>query len=88
MNLAVGTVRKYAYAESFPVHEARPLRPSILDPHLVRLQARLAAGHENGLALWRELRAAGFTGTAKQVHNVTNISAQNPSETRPLPGRE
>jgi hypothetical protein len=68
MNLAVGTVRKYAYAESFPVHEARPLRPSILDPYLVRLQARLAAGHENGLALWRELRAAGFTGTAKQAH--------------------
>jgi hypothetical protein len=88
MNLAVGTVREYAYAESFPVHEARPLRPSILDPYLVRLQARLAAGHENGLALWRELRAAGFTGTAKQVHNVTNISAQNPSETRPLPERE
>src|SRR4051812_17380444 len=32
MNLAVGTVRKYAAAESFPVPEARPLRRSILDP--------------------------------------------------------
>ena len=31
MGLAVGTVRKYAYAESFPVPETRPLRPSILD---------------------------------------------------------
>jgi hypothetical protein len=29
MGLAVGTVRKYAYAESFPVPETRPLRPSI-----------------------------------------------------------
>src|SRR6059036_696786 len=68
MGLAVGTVRKYAYAESFPVPETRPLRPSILDPHLARLEARLAEGCENGLALWRELRAAGFPGTAKQVH--------------------
>jgi hypothetical protein len=68
MGLAVGTVRKYAYAESFPVPEARPLRPSILDPYLARLEARLAEGCENGLVLWRELRAAGFPGTAKQVH--------------------
>src|SRR3954471_3001884 len=67
MNLAVGTVRKYAAAESFPVPEGRPLRRSILDPYLAHLQARLAEGCENALALWRELRAAGFLGTAKQV---------------------
>src|SRR4051812_44168005 len=67
MNLAVGTVRKYAAAESFPVPEGRPLRRSILDPYLAHLQARLAEGCENALALWRELRAAGFPGTAKQV---------------------
>src|SRR4051812_20643292 len=67
MNLAVGTVRKYASAESFPAPEGRPLRCSILDPYLVHLQARLAEGCENALALWREVRAAGFPGTAKQV---------------------
>ena len=65
MGLAVGTVRKYAYAESFPVPETRPLRPSILDPYLARLEARLAEGCENGLALWRELRAAGFPGDGR-----------------------
>src|SRR5204863_207302 len=42
MNLAVGTVRKYAAAESFPVPEGRPLRRSILDPYLAHLQARRA----------------------------------------------
>jgi hypothetical protein len=47
MHLAVGTVRKYAYAESFPVPEQRPLRPSTLDPYLAHLQARLAEGCEN-----------------------------------------
>src|SRR5205085_12545882 len=68
MNLAVGTVRKYAYAESFPVPEGRPLRRSILDPYLARLQARLAEGCENAPALWRELQPCGFPGTATPVH--------------------
>jgi transposase len=68
MHLAVGTVRQYAYAESFPVPERRPLRRSILDPYLAHLQARLAEGCENAALLWRELRAEGFPGTAKQVH--------------------
>jgi transposase len=67
MSLAVGTVRKYAAAESFPVPEGRPLRRSVLDPYLAHMQARLTEGCENALALWRELRAAGFPGTAKQV---------------------
>jgi transposase len=68
MHLAVGTVRKYAYAESFPVPGQRPLRPSILDPYLAHLPARLAEGCENATLLWRELQADGFPGTAKQVH--------------------
>jgi transposase len=83
MGLAVGTVRKYAYAESFPVPETRPLRPSILGPYLARLEARLAEGCENGLALWRELRAAGFPGTAKQVHRWLAERRTAPAQTTP-----
>jgi transposase len=85
MGLAVGTVRKYAYAESFPVPEARRLRPSILDPYLARLQARLAQGCGNALALWRELRADGFPGTAKQVHRW--LAQHRPSPARTTPHR-
>src|SRR3954466_13778733 len=83
MGLAVGTVRKYAYAESFPVPETRPLRPSILDPYLARLEARLAEGCENGLALWRGLRAAGFPGTAGQVHRWLAERRTAPARTTP-----
>jgi hypothetical protein len=83
MGLAVGTVRKYAYAESFPVPETRPLRPSALDPYLARLEARLAEGRENGLALWRELRAVGFPGTAKQVHRWLAERRTAPARTTP-----
>jgi transposase len=88
MNLAVGTVRKYAYAESFPVPEARPLRSSILDPYLARLEARLAEGCENGLTLWRELRAAGFTGTAKQVHRWLAEHRTAPAQNTPHKWRD
>ena len=47
---------------------ARAPGPSILDRHLAHLEARLAAGCENAMALWRELRERGFSGTARQVH--------------------
>ena len=68
MGLARGTVRKFADAKSFPERAVRPAGPSILDPHLDHLEARLAAGCENAMALWRELRERGFSGTARQVH--------------------
>jgi transposase len=86
--LAVGTVRKYAHAESFPVPETRPLRPSILDPYLARLEARLAEGCENGLVLWRELRAAGFPGTAGQVHRWLAERRTAPARTTPRAWRD
>jgi hypothetical protein len=57
MGLARATVRKFADAESFPGRAVRAPGPSILDPFLGHLEARLAEGCENGLALWRELRA-------------------------------
>jgi transposase len=83
MGLAVGTVRKYAYAESFPVPDARPLRPSNLDPYLTHLQARLAEDCETALVLWRELRAAGFPGTAKQVQRWVAEHRTAPAPTTP-----
>src|SRR4051794_27386548 len=85
MNLAVGTVRKYASAESFPVPEGRPLRRSILDPYLAHLQARLAEGCENALALWRELRAAGFPGTAKTGAALGGRAPDSPGPEHPAP---
>jgi transposase len=68
MELARRTVRKYAQAESFPGRAPRGPGPSLLDPFLPHLNARLAAGCENAAALWRELRALGYPGSAKQAY--------------------
>ncbi|MDQ2803665.1 MAG: transposase [Pseudomonadota bacterium] len=67
VSLAVNTVRKYAYAESFPIPDVQRPWPSILDPYLAHLQARFAEGCRSVQALWRELRAMGFSGTDRQV---------------------
>ena len=66
--LALGTVRKYARAGSFPARVAHGPEPSILDPYLSHLERRLAEGCENGLALWRVLCGRGFPGGTRQVH--------------------
>ena len=88
--LARGTVRKLAYARSFPERVARSPGPSILDPYLARLEARRAAGCENAMALWRELRALGFAGTHRQVQRWLADRRTAPAKSTPArwrPGR-
>ena len=83
MGLARGTVRKFARAESFPERAARAPAPSILDPYLAHLEARLAAGCENAMRLWRELRDLGFSGTQKQVHRWLSLRRTVPARSTP-----
>lgn len=81
--LALGTVRKYAHAEAFPVRTPYGPGPSILDPYLAHLERRLAEGCENGLALWRELRGQGFPGGTRQVHRWLIDRRTAPAKTGP-----
>jgi len=81
--LALGTVRKYARAESFPARAAHGPGPSILDPYLSYLERRLSEGCENGLGLWRELRAQGFPGGTRQIHRWLIERRTTPAKTGP-----
>jgi transposase len=83
MGLARGTVRKFAYAQSFPERPARVPGPGILDPYLAHLEARRAAGCENAMALWRELRTLGFGGTHRQVHRWLAERRTTPAKSTP-----
>jgi hypothetical protein len=87
MGLARGTVRKFAQAESFPERAVRAPGPSILDPYLDHLEARRAAGCENAMALWRELRERGFQGTPRQIHRWLSPRRLTPSKFGPQRGR-
>ena len=81
--LALGTVRKYARAETFPARTPHGPGPSILDPYLAHLERRLAEGCENGMALWRELRGQGFPGGTRQVHRWLIERRTAPAKTGP-----
>jgi len=78
--LARATVRKYAYAESFPERAVRRPGRSILDPFLAHLETRLAQGCEDAMALWREVQGQGYAHGPKMVQKWV---AEN--RTRPAP---
>ncbi len=65
--LARATVRKYAYAESFPERAMRRSGRSILDPFIAHLETRMAEGCEDAMALWREVRTRGYAHSPKMV---------------------
>ena len=53
------------------------------DRYLAHLEARRAAGCENAMALWRELRALGFAGTHRQVHRWLADRRTAPAKSTP-----
>lgn len=88
MGLARGRVRKFPRAESFPERSTRVPARSMLDPYLTHLEARLAAGCENAMLLWRELRDLGFPGTPKQVHRWLSPRRTAPARSTPCCRRD
>lgn len=61
------TVRRYAYAESFPERVRRPTGRSMLTPHLAYLENRYQQGCRNAQQLWRKLTQQGYPGAYNQV---------------------
>lgn len=61
------TVRRYAYAESFPERVQRPTGRSMLTPYLAYLENRYQQGCRNAQQLWRELGQQGYPGAHNQV---------------------
>ncbi len=60
-------VRQYLAAPSFPERAPNRPRRTLLAPYEPYLRMRWEAGCQNAAALWRELRAQGFTGTESFV---------------------
>ncbi|MEI7772730.1 MAG: ISL3 family transposase, partial [Chloroflexales bacterium] len=56
LQLSRKTVRQFAVAEQFPERGTRRAGHSKLDPFIPYLQQQLAAGQDNAMQLWRNLR--------------------------------
>ena len=82
LGLARGTARRFAAAPTLPERGARPVAVSSLDPFLAHLHARHAEGCENGLQLWRELQAFGYTGHSRQIHRWLQARRRVPAPAR------
>lgn len=82
--LARGTVLKYLRAACFPELAPRP-RPRQIDPYLSYLRERWNAGEHNARALWREIRAQGFSAGEEQVRRVVNAWRTDPHSHRNQP---
>jgi transposase len=61
------TVRKYAQADQCPERPLRPRRPRLLTPYEPYLLQRWAEGCHNGVRLYREIAAQGFSGSRIHV---------------------
>ena len=66
LNLNRTTVRRYAFAESFPERIRRPTGRSMLTLYLTYLEERYQQGCRNAQQLWRELREQGCPGSGSQ----------------------
>ena len=67
--LARATVRKYVESEGLPEQAARGPRPRKVGPFEAYLRERWNAGQQNSGALFRELRARGYTGSESTLRD-------------------
>jgi hypothetical protein len=67
VELARNTFRRYVRAECFPEHAARRQRRSQLTPFEGYHRARWNAGEQNAAALFREIQAHGYRGSASTL---------------------
>jgi transposase len=77
MGIGRQTVQTYVRAGGFPERRARAPRPTLLTPYDPYLRQRWAAGCQDATALWREIRAMGFTGHVVTVR--AHVRAWRPS---------
>jgi transposase len=61
------TVARFLKAEVFPERAQPPTKPSLLDRYVPYLREQLTTGHDNGLALWREIYEQGYRGSRSLV---------------------
>lgn len=86
-HLGVGRekVRKNLANDEPPEYKRRKQR-TILTPYWAYLEQRWAAGQRNGMVLWKEIKAMGFTGTYQSMaRKLVPLREKMPKEKRCVP---
>ncbi len=74
------TVERWLAHGSYPEPRRRRKRPSVLDRYEGFVQQRWKEGCHNGLQLWRELTANGYTGSQRAVYrSIASLESSAPS---------
>lgn len=63
LGMSPRTVRRFIRADGFPERAQRQSAGSILDSCVAYLHQQMAAGRDNGMQLWREVRDQGYPGS-------------------------
>jgi transposase len=69
LGLSTRTIRRWLAQEHFPEQRQRRRRPSLIDPYESYVLMRWQQGCCNGLQLWREIAARGYSGSPKAFYN-------------------
>jgi len=86
LGLTRGTVARWLAAGQFPERAPRPPQPRVLERFRDEILARYDAGLDDATALWRELRALGFTGSYQAVRrDLARLRTTRPRPTNPPP---
>jgi transposase len=69
LGLSTRTIRRWLAQEHFPEQRQRRRRPSLIDPYESYVLARWQQGCRNGLQIWREIVARGYSGSSKAFYS-------------------
>lgn len=84
VGIDTNTLRYFVQGQPWAVaHRGRKSGEASLEAHLPYLHKRWRAGCQNGLQLWRELQARGYTGSASSVKPYIALLRQVPDDLLP-----
>lgn len=67
--LSPRSVRRWLAEGTFPEPRQRRRRPSLIDPYEAYILQRWQHGCRNGLQIWREIAAQGYSGSSRALRN-------------------
>ncbi len=69
VGLSSRTIRRWLTQKQVPQERQRRRRPSLIDPYEPYVLVRWQQGCHNGLQIWREIAACGYSGSPKALYH-------------------